>query len=78
MISALGESARPYIKDLEDGKYKVDLKGLNSLWLKRSGVLATNIDISPDCTLCSPDKYWSHRYTRGERGSQAALISLGI
>ena len=78
MISALGESARPYIKDLEGGKYKVDLKGLNGLRLKRSGVLATNIDISLDCTLCSPDKYWSHRYTRGERGSQAALISLGI
>ncbi len=77
MTAALGEEALPYILELGGGKYKVDLKGLNALWLKHSGVLTTKIDISPDCTLCSPDKYWSHRYTKGERGSQAALISLG-
>ncbi len=77
MRDALGEDALPYIKELEDEKYKVDLKGLNALWLSRSDVMATNIDISPDCTLCSPEKYWSHRYTKGKRGSQAALIALG-
>lgn len=77
MTAALGEEALPYITGLGGGKYKVDLKGINSLWLSRSGILTTKIDISQDCTLCSPDKYWSHRYTRGERGSQAALISLG-
>lgn len=77
MTEALGEKALPYITRLNGGKYKVDLKGLNALWLSRSGVLTTKIDISPDCTLCRPDKYWSHRYTKGERGSQAALISLG-
>ena len=76
MTDALGEEALPYIREERTGKYKVDLKGLNSLWLRRCGLLATNIDISPDCTLCSPDKYWSHRYTKGERGSQAALICL--
>lgn len=77
MAEALGEEALPYIEEQDGGKYKVDLKGINTLWLRRSGILATNIDISPECTLCSPDKYWSHRYTKGERGSQAALLSLG-
>lgn len=77
MTAAFGEEAMPHITELSGGKYKVDLKGLNTLWLKRSGILTTKIDISPDCTLCSPDKYWSHRYTGGKRGSQAALISLG-
>lgn len=77
MTEALGEAALPYITGLDGGKYKVDLKGLNTLWLKRSGILTTKIDISPGCTMCHPDKYWSHRYTKGERGSQAALISLG-
>ena len=77
MTAALGKAALPYIKEQGGGKYKVDLKGLNTLWLKESGILTTNIDISPDCTLCRPDKYWSHRHTKGERGSQAALISLG-
>lgn len=77
MTEALGEEAAPYLKTVEGGKSLVDLKGLNALWLKRSGVLTANMDISRDCTLCHPEKYWSHRYTRGERGSQAALISLG-
>lgn len=77
MREALGEEVLPYLFGGEGGKYKVDLKGINALRLKRSGILSTNIDISTDCTLCKPDKYWSHRYTKGERGSQAALISLG-
>lgn len=76
MEKALGEEALPYISSAPAGKYMVDLKGLNALWLNRSGVLTTNIDISPECTLCSPEVYWSHRYTKGERGSQAALICL--
>lgn len=76
MTEALGDAALPYIKKQSCGKYKVDLKGLNTLWLNRSGILTTNIDVSLDCTMCSPDKYWSHRYTKGERGSQGAMISL--
>lgn len=76
MTAALGAAALPYISTDEKGKFKVDLKGLNALRLERCGVLTTNIDVSLDCTLCRPEKYWSHRYTKGERGSQAALICL--
>lgn len=76
MTAALGAAALPFIQDRGEGKFTVDLKGINALWLRRSGVLEEHIDISPDCTLCRPEKYWSHRYTKGERGSQAALISL--
>ena len=72
-----GESARPFFAEGTGRKFKVDLKGLNALRLKNCGVLTTNVDISGDCTLCKPKKYWSHRYTKGQRGSQAALISLG-
>lgn len=76
MFAALGEDVTEFVVDLGNGKYKVNLKDINALRLKRKGVLATKIDISPDCTMCSHEKYWSHRYTQGERGSQAALISL--
>lgn len=78
MREALGEDATPFLRAKENGKWLVDLKGLNTLWLKRAGVLEEHIDISPDCTLCKPQKYWSHRYTKGERGSQASLISLDM
>jgi len=76
MTAALGAAALPYITGGEEGKFRVDLKGLNALRLERCGILATNVDISPDCTMCLPEKYWSHRFTKGERGSQAAMICL--
>ncbi len=76
MTEALGEAALPFITADGGGKYHVDLKGINALRLERAGVPATHIDVSPDCTLCKPKKYWSHRYTKGQRGSQAGLICL--
>ena len=76
MTEALGAGALRFIEVLPNGKFHVDLKGLNALRLERAGVLGAHIAVSPDCTVCLSDKYWSHRVTRGERGSQAALIQL--
>ena len=76
METALGLSARPYSRPLGNGKYKVDLRGLNRLWLERAGVEAGGVDASEECTMCLPRLYWSHRYTQGKRGIQAALITL--
>lgn len=60
----------------QDGKYLVDLRGANARRLTQLGVPAVQIDVSDECTFCSHEKYWSHRYTRGRRGSQAAGIVL--
>ena len=59
-----------------DGNTMVDLRGANARRLCQLGLPAENIDISPECTFCRHDKYWSHRYTKGRRGSQAAGIML--
>jgi hypothetical protein len=59
-----------------DGKTMVDLKGANARRLLQLGVPAQQIDISGECTFCSHDKYWSHRYTKGRRGTQASVIML--
>lgn len=59
-----------------DGKYLVDLRAANARRLLQLGLKAENIDISEECTVCSHEKYWSHRYTKGQRGSQAAVIVL--
>lgn len=71
MLNALGADAKPFIEQ-HGAKFRVDLKGLNALWLRRSGI--TDIEISTDCTACAPDRFWSHRITGGQRGSQAAVI----
>lgn len=57
-------------------KFMVDLKEINRRRLMQLGVPEKNISVSDECTFCHSDKYWSHRKTHGERGSQAALIVL--
>ena len=58
------------------GKFMVDLKETNRRRLLQLGVRAENIDVSPDCTKCMSDVYWSHRATGGRRGTMASIIML--
>ena len=71
MLDAFGEAAEEFIRPAEN-KFYVNLKAINALALRRAGV--ENIEISVDCTMCSPHRYWSHRVTRGNRGAQGAII----
>ena len=69
MLAHMGEEARSFFCG-----QKVDLKGFNRRELEKAGVEA--IDVSPVCTMCNHDTYWSHRYTAGARGVQAGIIVL--
>ncbi len=71
MIAAFGKEAEEFIRPAGE-KYYVDLKAINALSLRRAGI--TNIEISDACTMCAPHRFWSHRVTRGQRGSQGAVI----
>ena len=71
ILAAYGEEARPFMEKRGE-KFHLDLKQINALALKQLGI--THIELSTDCTMCQPDRFWSHRYTRGQRGSQGAII----
>ena len=71
MLEAFGEEVRPFIRQ-QDQKYYVNLKEINALVLRRAGV--THIEISDECTMCRPDRFWSHRVTLGQRGAQGGII----
>ena len=58
------------------GKFLVDLKEANRRRLLQLGVDPGKSDVSPDCTMCMSDVYWSHRVTRGVRGTMASVIML--
>ena len=73
MRQALGPDSEAAIAQCGE-KAHVDLKLLNRIWLEKAGV--QTVDICPDCTKCQPDRFWSHRVTGGNRGSQAAIIKL--
>ena len=71
ITEAFGNEAEQFIRK-EGEKYRVDLKAVNALALRRAGV--TDIEISDECTMCRPDRFWSHRITGAARGSQGAVI----
>ncbi len=74
LIGTFGREVLPYIQKI-DGKFHPDLKAINALALMRRGVDAGNIEISKACTWCESDRFWSHRVTKGDRGSQGAVIT---
>ena len=74
ILAAYGPEAGDYI-EARGGKYYLDLKQINALSLRRAGL--RHIDISEDCTVCQCSRFWSHRVTRGQRGSQGAVIVCG-
>ena len=72
----LSQSADRFITKTENGKYRVDLKQINRLWLLRGGLDPHNVWVHPDCTMCRPERYWSHRRDGARRGGQIAVIAL--
>lgn len=57
------EALKPYtVYEPEGEKFMVDLKETNRRQLEDAGV--TKIDISPYCTVCEQDKFFSYRLTK--------------
>lgn len=61
---------------LNEGKYYIDLHGINEEILVNSGIKRENIENSRICTMCDPDRFFSHRIMGEQRGSLAGFISL--
>lgn len=76
MMAAVASPALSYIAIKENGKFAVDLKGINARRLELAGLDPANIAVSTDCTACMENKYWSHRRQGEARGSMAAAIEL--
>ncbi len=71
ILATFGHAAGQFIRPAGD-KFYLDLKKINALALQQAGV--THINISADCTMCQPDRFWSHRVTKGQRGAQGGII----
>ena len=72
----LAGNGLPFIQLKENGKFSVDLKGLNARRLELAGLTPDHIDLCRECTHCHPDRFWSHRRLGTQRGSMAAAIQL--
>lgn len=76
-IELIGEEeAKRFWTSHKEGKYMLDLRGVVKCRFGQLGISGENVDIVGECTMCHPEKYYSHRYTNGERGSLASVICL--
>lgn len=60
----------------ENGKYMIDLLETNRQILVAAGVKNENITISDICTNCNSELLWSHRATKGKRGTMSAFMCI--
>ncbi len=57
-------------------KYMCDLPGINCRILTDAGLQAENIEALRHCTCCEHDLFYSHRYTKGQRGTMLSVIRM--
>lgn len=60
----------------ENGKYMIDLLETNRQILVAAGVKNENITVSDVCTNCNSELLWSHRATKGKRGTMSAFMCI--
>lgn len=61
-----------------EDKYFCDLVGLNRHLLLDAGIIPENLEIIDLCTCCHPNLFFSHRFSKGKRGTMLNIISLGL
>ena len=60
----------------ENKKFQLNLWKANEIILLEAGVGKENIAVTNVCTNCNSDVLFSHRATKGQRGSLAAFMAL--
>lgn len=65
-----------FVFEKADGKYMVDLLEANRQILISAGVKSENITVSDVCTNCNSELLWSHRATKGKRGTMCAMLAI--
>lgn len=73
-LTDLDSSCFVFPKD--NGKYMVDLLETNRQILVAAGVKSENITVSDVCTNCHSELLWSHRATKGKRGTMCAFMCI--
>ena len=69
------ELTERFVTPVSDGVWIADLKGINREILHKCGVSYENIDVCGECTCCNSEEFFSHRYSKGIRGTMLSVIN---
>ena len=72
----LGLNSDSFVFPKGGGKFMVDMLECNRQLLVQSGVKPENITVSDVCTQHNSDLLWSHRATKGDRGTMCAMLRI--
>ena len=68
------DAGRFYSTSRNQGKFMLDLRGVVKQRLLMLDIPEKHINMVGKCTMCHPQDYFSHRGTKGNRGSLACII----
>ncbi|PZD93880.1 peptidoglycan editing factor PgeF [Paenibacillus sambharensis] len=71
-----GTPADTLVTRTGDGTARVNLKEINRQIMIKAGILATNIEITKQCTGCLTGEFYSHRVEQGRAGRMASFIGF--
>ena len=72
----LGLDSDRFVFPKGDGKFMADMLECNRQILIGCGVKPENITLGDLCTKCHSDLLWSHRATKGDRGTMCAMLRI--
>lgn len=75
-IALEGLETEKFVFPKDNGKYMIDLLEANRQILISVGVRKENITVSDVCTNCNSSLLWSHRATKGRRGTMSAFMCI--
>lgn len=77
VISLCGKNfAERHIRKDENGHLHADIASMNGEILLEAGLCIENISLSKKCTACESSLFFSHRASKGVRGTMKAAIML--
>ncbi len=59
---------------IKDGQYRLDLREVNKMLLRKAGVPEKNMMITDFCSSCHQDHFFSHRRDHGSTGRMLSFI----
>ncbi|MET3682059.1 YfiH family protein [Alkalibacillus flavidus] len=76
VTSHIPERFNYVLKPSQSGRWLLDLKQLNRLFLEEAGLKEDHIQVSDYCTFASSDLFYSFRRDAGQTGRMMAYLSL--
>ncbi|MBI3990461.1 MAG: peptidoglycan editing factor PgeF [candidate division NC10 bacterium] len=75
-LSQALSSWQAYVVEKEDGRFLLDLAGVNQMVFQEAGVLPEHLFLTRLCTACRPDLFYSYRAEKPKTGRMLNLIML--